>query len=118
MTESFKKRFPIGSLLTASGEKFGKVRGHQMHLLHQQSKVIDRLIRQLIEEMVIALPRSGKKLTAKQIRAAAQKQVEDLNQRLYTTIRKQLEESIASATRDGRKNLKRKVMKNLGLGSA
>jgi hypothetical protein len=79
MAQDFERQFPL-AVLAIAGKlgKLGKTQGQHKHRLHQQNKLVDRVIRKLIEEKIIS-DNKHKQLTANKIRGTVKACVEAIN---------------------------------------
>lgn len=100
MADQFQKRFPAEMILSVPKKKLDKTRGEHRHRLNQQSKIVDRLIRNLMEESVIRDfgNSPGGRVTPRKVRSQMQKLMEETNRKIHQTFQQVLRESYAAAS--------------------
>lgn len=94
MVKEFDKKFRWSWQLVLGGPKMTKVQGAHKLRLDQQDKIVDGLLRKIMEEELVKQFGSGKrpKITAKKLRGAVKKLVENLNREIHQRISRTLAE--------------------------
>jgi len=110
MAKDFRKRFPSLPLI-GPGSKPGKTEGEHRHRLHQQNKLVDSLIRKLLEERFTA---EHQHITANKVRSFMKGYVEKATGRIY----KQFQEALMAAIQEQIKGLDKAGLGGLALPSS
>jgi len=85
---------------SGTSKTLNKAMGQQKHRLSQQRKIVDKCIRNVLEEWVIqtlAPPPGGAKITRKKIRGNIQVSVNGLNRQIHQGFQKLLDAAYSSA---------------------